>query len=333
MALVGKVVKSYLRKFPDSPSRTLAKLMFKENPALFTSEDTARKRVRYYRGQNGTAQRQAIADRTFFKEAGSRCPFEDIPEGMTDFKDWTPFRIEGERILFLSDVHVPYHDKTALTLALKYGVEQNVDTIFLNGDFLDFYALSFFEKDPRKRDFGHEVDTARKVFGIIRNAFPKAKIYFKLGNHEERYERWMRVKAPELLGVKDFELTSVLGLSDLCVTLVPGKRICKMGKLFAIHGHELSKGIAAPVNPARGFYLKAKESVIGGHHHQSSQHSEKTVGDTIISAWSVGCLCDLHPEYAPVNNWCLGFALIRVEADGSFQVENKKVLNGRIYNS
>ncbi len=72
---------------------------------------------------------------------------------------YKPFKlpINHNNILLLSDIHVPYHNIQALTLALKYGLENEVNTILLNGDVIDFYAISRFEKDPRKRNFGHEV--------------------------------------------------------------------------------------------------------------------------------------------------------------------------------
>ena len=71
-------------------------------------------------------------------------------------------------ILLLSDIHVPYHNIEALTLALKYGMEHQVNTIILNGDLIDFYAISRFEKDPRKRDLAHEVNTCREFLTTLR---------------------------------------------------------------------------------------------------------------------------------------------------------------------
>ena len=50
-----------------------------------------------------------------------------------------------------------------------------------------------------------------------------------------------------------------------------------------------------------------------------------------MSTWSTGCLCDLHPDYRPLNNWNHGFAIVEVAKDGTFQVQNKTVINGTIY--
>jgi len=87
-------------------------------------------------------------------------------------------------ILLLSDIHVPYHNIEALTLALQYGLEHKVNTIILNGDLIDFYAISRFEKDPRKRDLANEVNTCREFLTVLRKLFPTQEIYFKCGNHD-----------------------------------------------------------------------------------------------------------------------------------------------------
>ena len=67
------------------------------------------------------------------------------------------------------------------------------------------------------------------------------------------------------------------------------------------------------------------------HHHQSSEHTETTLGDSIITAWSIGCLCELHPRYARFNKWNHGAANIEVTAD-SYQVHNYRIHEGRALN-
>ena len=75
--------------------------------------------------------------------------------------------------------------------------------------------------------------------------------------------------------------------------------------------------------------MKAKANCIGGHHHQTSEHSEKTINDKIISTWSVGCLSNLHPEYMRVNSHNHGVACIEIEGE-EFYVKNRRILKGRL---
>ena len=58
--------------------------------------------------------------------------------------------------------------------------------------------------------------------------------------------------------------------------------------------------------------------------------STKDINGKVIGAWSTGCLCDLNPRYMPLNNHNLGFARVEVEPDGSFEVHNHKIINGRM---
>jgi hypothetical protein len=53
--------------------------------------------------------------------------------------------------------------------------------------------------------------------------------------------------------------------------------------------------------------------------------------DNIVACWTVGCLCELHPEYRPMNNWNNGFAIIEQLGEGEFLVDNKRVINGKVY--
>jgi hypothetical protein len=102
----------------------------------------------------------------------------DLPPSQES--NYKPYKlpINHNNILIIGDIHVPYHNIQALTLALKYGLENEVNTILLNGDIIDFYAISRFEKDPRKRNFGHEVLMTRQFLATLRKLFPNAAIYY-----------------------------------------------------------------------------------------------------------------------------------------------------------
>ena len=108
----------------------------------------------------------------------------------------------------------------------------------------------------------------RNVLEILRRNFPAARFFYMLGNHEERFERYMKVKAPELLDVEQWRLEHLLNFDALRCELIDGKRVAKAGRLNLVHGHEFGRGGASsPVNPARGLYMRSKAYVICGHHH------------------------------------------------------------------
>ena len=47
-------------------------------------------------------------------------------------------------------------------------------------------------------------------------------------------------------------------------------------------------------------------------------------------AFSVGCLCNLSPEYLPYNEWVHGFAIVTMKPNGNFSVENLTINQGEI---
>jgi len=263
------------------------------------------------------------------KALGVANPF-GLPE--SDESEWEPFVLPkaATRILLLSDIHVPYHNIDAITKAIEYGKQEKVNAIVFNGDTVDCYALSRYERDPRKRSFAEELEATRQLLKVFRKQFDGVPFYFKLGNHEERYEAYLRTKAPELIGTADFTMDQLLRFGELGCELIQDKRIIKAGKLSIMHGHEFGRSVFSPVNPARGYYMRAKASVICGHNHQTSEHSESNLDGKVVTTWSTGCLCELHPGYMPVNKWNHGFSIIRVDDNGDFEVDNLRIIKGKV---
>lgn len=319
--------KEYLRRFPNTSKRSLAAKMFKENPLVYKDVDAARQSIRYYTGSQGDKKRKELGDKSFLNNPHN--PF-NLPE--SDEQEWLPYVLpkSANNILLISDLHIPYHNMKALTLALEYGKENKVNTIFINGDLIDCYQASTFEKDPSKRKLSGELEMTREFLRVLKKHFPKCKIYIKYGNHSERWERLLRIKAPEILDMEEFRLDVILRLGEMGIECIKDKRIVKAGKLNILHGHEFQKGMIAPVNVARGIFLKAKVSTIVGHSHQTSEHTEPNLNGEIITTWSTGCLCELAPEYARINKFNHGFAHVMVNNDGSFNVKNIRIIKGKI---
>ena len=176
-----------------------------------------------------------------------------------------------------------------------------------------------------------EVNSIIQLLGYIRGKFPKARIIWKDGNHEERFWRYLKVKAAEFWGLEIFTLRKILELDDYGIEYIGEMRPIKLGKMYLLHGHEYKFPISNPVNPARGLFLRAKTHALCGHFHQSSQHSDRDLSEKVITCWSTGCLCDLHPAYRPLNNWSHGFAIIDTDSTGAFHVDNLRIIDGRIY--
>lgn len=323
-----EIAKEYRSKYPDMPTLKLARIMYNENKLLFKDVEDVRSKVRYIEGKSGvTARKKIQKDSPFLKvEDRPKNPY-NLPE--SDETIYIPYVLNAKKVLLLSDIHIPYHSIEALTAVFDFAKKEKPDTILLNGDTLDFFGLSKFCKDPRKRSFASELSAFKQLFCIIQKLFPEAKIIFKIGNHEERYMNFLYQKAKELVGVDEFELENIIKARANGIEIVSDKRIIQGNGLNIIHGHEFASGFFSPVNVARGLFLRGKTSAIQGHNHQSSEHTESDMNGKITTTWSTGCLCELHPEYMPINKWNLGFAIVEM-SDTDFEVRNKRIYKGKI---
>ena len=323
------IAREWRRKHPETPSLKLARLiMTSKDSVAFKSVEDARYRLRYIEGKTGLKRKQHIKDTPFVKDEPR--PYNPYKIPASDESEYTPFVITGhKRLAVFSDIHVPYHSIEAITAAVKFCKKEKPDGLLLNGDSIDFYRLSRFSKDPRKRNFAGELDTFKALIEVFEREL-NCKIYFKVGNHEERYEKFMMEKAGELIGIEEFELENIIKSRVNGIQMINGKQIMQAGGLNILHGHEFGQSVFSPVNIARGLYMKGKVSAIQGHNHRTSSHTEKNMNQKIVTTWSLGCLCELTPEYLPINQWNHGFAMVDLDG-GEFHVRNMSIYKGKVY--
>lgn len=316
------VVRQYRTKHPDYPNLKLARIIYQNEGALFASVDSIRKTLRAIEGKGNNRTKA-----THIRDARPYNPYK-LPE--SDETSFEPFTLKGhKRVLGLFDIHAPYHSTAAITAAINFAKKDKPDGIVIGGDLLDFHTLSKYMKDPRKKDFAHEIKVGTDLVKSIQKVL-KVPIYFKLGNHDERYQHYLWMKAGEIAGLEDFQLETIIKKRVSDITIIEDKRIIKAGELNIVHGHEFPSSIMSPVNIARGLYLRAKANTICGHHHRSSEHTEQDINGKIITTWSVGCLSELHPQYMPINSWNHGFCMIDLHGSKEFEVRNKRIWKGRI---
>jgi len=242
--------------------------------------------------------------------------------------------------LVLSDIHVPFHEPIPLETAIAWGQAQGVDGVLLNGDVLDCAAVSDWPN--ANRDFDRELETCMDMLDFLRHEFPAAgkgkkpgkMIVYKPGNHEYRLPRYFTKKAPELSTsplaametVMGFERETVMGFERRQIEFLDYYQIVRAGSLPIFHGHEF-RFLSRAVNAARGLFLRAKSWALCGHCHSTSEHTTRNVNGDLLTCWSVGCLCDLSPDYQPYGgDWNWGAAIVDVQKDGGFEVENRRIL-------
>ena len=317
------IVREYREKYGwDMPTLKLARIIFKDNPLSFSSVEHVRTSLRSIENKVGKKNKIII---TKEMQERPRNPY-NLPE--SDEAIYEPYDLKAKRLLVLSDIHIPYHNIESLTCAFDFAKGEKPDAILLNGDTLDFFGLSRFSKDQKARSFAHELKTFKEFMDILKKTF-NAKIYFKIGNHEERYFHFLWMKAHEIVGVDEFELENIIKSRAEGIEIIKDKRIIKAGDLNIIHGHEFGGSVFSPVNIARGLFLRGKVSAMQGHNHQTSEHTESDMNGNITTTWSVGCLCELNPSYLPINRWNRGFSIVDIDGQ-NFDVRNKRIHKGKI---
>lgn len=243
---------------------------------------------------------------------------------------------EAFKAVVLADPHCPYHVRRIYETALDYTVKINPNVLILLGDYVDFNKISYWRGDPHAMPFEEEVEMAKLGLAELASILPDAKKYYMEGNHEERLQQYLYTNAPEIAKFKGINISNLLELDNCDFQYISSiSKICaneppwSVGKLYLIHGHEKKIAMTA-VNHAKLFYDYCKVNLMAAHHHKSSEEIVKKMNFKLDGAWTVGCLCDLSPRYQPINKWNWGLAVIDVESNGDFSVQNKKIINGKV---
>lgn len=320
-----KIIADICREHPNSGNQTLGRALYAKHPLLFTSLNAAECAVRHHRGSRGAYSKQ-VAERE-----GRQKPPPALPESKAE--TWEPYRISARRVLVASDFHLPFQDNAAIEAMFDYAEGYKPDAILINGDLFDFYQASRFDRDPTKPKLLAELDCGKQLFAHMRHRFGDVPIYYRWGNHDRRWDSYLSLQAPLLFEIPEVRNAwhGPAGIREHDITIVPDKRPVMLGGLMVLHCDEKKSGISAPVNPARGAFLRLLCSVLEGHGHQQSEHTERTGDGKIIACWATGCLCGLWPEYAKVNRWSHGFATVDVAKNESYKVELKRIINGVVY--
>jgi predicted phosphodiesterase len=342
MGTLRGLVKQYILdniKTDDFSNRTLARQMCEQQPEIFGEPtekniDRLRFAIRVVRDAAGSKHtRNRMKEPIFVREEQKPSEYMAAFMAKANYesnkpKHWT-LPQEHAKVLVMSDIHFPHHTMSALGAALDFGIQQNIDGIYLNGDIIDFKSISRWDKEPDTIRLADEIEMLKEFLDMLIGF--DVPIYYKLGNHEDRYYKKLLKDAPELFDLPDFKIEKILGLEERGIPLIDTRTRAMFGRLTVVHGHEFGESIFSPVNPARGLFMKAKADILAGHHHQRSQHQESDIRGQKTRCYSTGCLCDLEPNYRPFafTKWNHGAAIVEVGGD-DFSVLNFGIEGSRI---
>lgn len=221
----------------------------------------------------------------------------------------------GRKILAISDIHVPYHDKRALAKAMNIGREAGCNTLIILGDLCDFHKVSKYRHEAMAAEIEEELKIAKQVLAEITPGF--AHKYFVPGNHDDRLRNYVLDNAPSLKGLWQLELDRILELQEKRIDYVPGGFI-HCGDMTFLHGHEVR---ISGIDPARKLFTKMKKSAICGHLHRPDSYYTRDGAGNLLQCHVLGHLGEKSPAFMPRNDWQHGCAVITVPKSGNSHVQ------------
>lgn len=212
-----------------------------------------------------------------------------------------------ETILVVPDTHIPFHDARAFNLMLKVAKDLKPKHIVVIGDFVDFYAVSSHSKDPKRAtQLAEELKAGEAELDRLDALNAKHKVYIG-ANHEDRLQRYLREKAPELFDL--INIPDLLHLKRRGWSYVPYKKDMQIGKMTFTH----DVGVSGRTSVYKSLDTY-QHSIITGHSHRLAYIVEGNAkGEFKLSA-QFGWLGDAsqidYMQSAKVlKDWALGFGI------------------------
>lgn len=220
-------------------------------------------------------------------------------------------RPEGTRLLALSDTQFPFVDEPLLEAVYTFVQDWKPNDIILNGDIVDMYEVSDFDKRP-ERAFSVQTEIEMAVDfmrSLKRYAAKDCQLWWADGNHEERFNRYLWRKAAEIqFAVAD--LPALLHLDELAAGYVPyGKHVDYLGFVFT-HGNFVSQFSAYT---AKRHLDRYRSSGANGHTHRLGSYSVTDMHGRSHTWYEMGSLCRRDLDYVKgVANWQSGLLIATV---------------------
>lgn len=225
----------------------------------------------------------------------------------------------------LNDIQFPFHSPVLYGLVVPFVLDLKPDVIALNGDIVDMYSVSDFDKDPlTQARLEDEIALAEELMGRLSNI--PGKVWLG-GNHEDRLRRYIWRHAQAFAGLSELSFQRLFRLADYGFGWVDYGEFTMLGKLLVTHGDlvRVHSGMTA-----RAHFDKHGTNILTGHTHRLGAYYRTRRGRPYV-AYENGCLCSLTPEYVKYPDWQNGFSIVHFEEGGSFNVQQLPIFmqNGR----
>jgi predicted phosphodiesterase len=185
-----------------------------------------------------------------------------------------------KKLVVAGDFHVPHHDSILFDLFLKFLSDFQPDYLVINGDFLDCFAISKFDKIPHSGRMKDELELGWGLLKKIRDAIPETEISYIEGNHEFRLRQYIIRNAPERYDIAP-DLPELLELNQFNIEWVGTKEGAskwvdtykRFGQLYVGHWDRVNKHSAMT---AKNLVEDKGISLIQNHVHRGGTYHKRT---------------------------------------------------------
>jgi len=251
-----------------------------------------------------------------------------------------------KKIIVGGDTHIPFHNPQAVALFIQFLRWFKPDTLVINGDFLDCFQLSKYERSPflEKETFQEEIKIARTL--LKKMASTCKELYLIEGNHEWRLKKYIQQRARELYWLPGLRMERILGLGekDLIRKAVIKYVACpdnlsdfthnyiNLNGLYIGHFHKVLKNAGYTARILRD---ELGINLITGHTHRIGLTWRQYIEEQKMGMES-GCLCSLEPTYMRNPDWTNGFVVCYQEGENWTCypipiINNQFIFQGRVF--
>ncbi len=249
---------------------------------------------------------------------------------------------DGTRVLYISDVHAPAHNRLAMWALFQFIRWYRPHTVVFIGDVNDMFSLSMWPASPRVPvNPQWELDETRKlIYKVL-----QLGVYWVVvidGNHEDRLNRWVTKYCKQFSHLTDpttrepaLSIPRLMGFRhDDPITFITGAdgKGGYEGGLWVNNHHKAEHGSYVQPTPGDSVRKHAetfhRDTVIG-HTHRMGAFARRLNNDTLTGV-ELGCLIDWnHPffNYHVQNDWHLGFGVGTVFG-GKMHVQPVPIIEG-----
>lgn len=250
-------------------------------------------------------------------------------------------KFKPKTVLLIPDVHAKADDDLerldTLWAWLNKEAKQ-VDQIVQIGDLWDFESLCLHDNESPewyRRSLEADIDAGFRALDKITDiandlGVPANQVYLTLGNHEDRYDKWM--KSDNRLLTSDFPKTvrALIGnrRPTLPLRVQPFlKPVLLNGAAFA---HYFVSGVMnrphSGERPALSMLRTHHMTAVAGHKHTADWAEHTRPDGTKLYAMVAGCFVDPEGDFAYAGAgrklWWNGCHLLHFTAPGEFDVES-----------